>query len=194
MPKDRREVLSAMVVAATGCAIPAHAIVNQIPLETIGPLPELVTPGQPGDFNFLAGEWRISNWRQKAPGDWDIFDSEATVYSILGGVGSVEELRIPVRDFSGMGLRMLDRERLIWSDHWVNAKSGVVTTPGQEGQFQDGAGIFVSEETVDGKLIKYAGICDNITVNACRWRQASSSDGGQTWEQSWIMHWHRFTG
>ena len=54
---------------------------------------------------------------------------EATVVGILGGIASIEELRIPARGFSGMGLRLLDVEKKIWSDHWVNAKSGVVAVP-----------------------------------------------------------------
>jgi hypothetical protein len=43
------------------------------------------------------------------------------VHGILAGVGSVEELRIPARNFSGMGLRLLDLEKKVWADHWVNA-------------------------------------------------------------------------
>lgn len=71
--------------------------------------------GKPGDFDFLTGEWRIHN-RMIKPGtktEWIEFPGEATVYRILDGVGSVEELRIPARQFSGMGLRLLDVEKRI---------------------------------------------------------------------------------
>jgi hypothetical protein len=34
--------------------------------------------GSIGDFNFLAGEWRINHRRLKAPGEWDEFKGEAT--------------------------------------------------------------------------------------------------------------------
>ena len=50
--------------------------------------------GKQGDFAFLNGEWQIKN-RQLRAGEWLNFDSEATVYGILDGIGSVEELRIP---------------------------------------------------------------------------------------------------
>ena len=65
---------------------------------------------KPGEFDFLNGEWKIHHRRLKNPAnnEWDIFEGEATCWSILGGVGSVEELRIPARNFSGMGLRLLD--------------------------------------------------------------------------------------
>jgi hypothetical protein len=94
------------------------------------PAPAPASEGKPGDFDFLTGEWRIHN-KMLDKGKWIEFAGEATVYGILNGVVSIEELRIPARGFSGMGLRALDVEKKIWSDHWVNSKSGVVTSPGQ---------------------------------------------------------------
>jgi hypothetical protein len=161
-------------------------------LDPIPSAPSNPTPGKPGDFDFLTGEWRIHHRQPKAgSAEWLEFDGEATVHGILAGVGSVEELRIPARDFSGMGLRLLDVEKKVWSDHWVNAKSGVLTTPGVTGSFENGAGIFVSTDEEAGKPVKYAGIWDRITPTSCRWRQAFSRDGGATWTQTWIMDWRR---
>jgi hypothetical protein len=155
-------------------------------------LPATPTPGKPGDFDFLHGEWRIRHWRKpSANAAWDDFEGEATCWSILGGIGSVEELRIPARQFSGMGLRLLDVKRQRWSDHWVNANSGVVTAPGLEGSFENGIGLFVSREEEDGKPLLAAGIWDQISRDGCRWRQALSRDDGRTWEHNWVMHWRR---
>jgi hypothetical protein len=161
-------------------------------LDPIPPRPKSPTPGKPGDFDFLGGEWRIRNRQSKPRSDgWIEFEGEATVRGILAGVGSVEELRIPVRDFSGLGLRLLDVEKKTWSDHWVNAKSGVMTAPGVTGSFENGAGIFISDDDEDGKPVQWAGIWDLITPRSCRWRQAVSRDGGATWTQSWLMDWIR---
>jgi hypothetical protein len=149
--------------------------------------------GKPGDFDFLAGEWKIHHRRLKTPGtdDWDIFEGEATCWTILAGVGSVEELRIPARNFSGMGLRLLDVEKREWSDFWVNAKSGVLTTPGTTGVFVDGAGTFVADDMDGDKPIKVRGVWDRITPISCRWHQALSYDGGKTWQSQWFMDWTR---
>lgn len=149
-----------------------------------------IPQGRMGDFNFLAGSWRIHH-RMRKRGAWDEFSGEATCWTILGGMGSIEELRIPARDFSGLGLRLLDIERRVWNDFWVNAKSGVLTTPGTPGGFRNGVGTFVSEETEGGKLIKSRGVWDQITRTSHRWRQGTSRDGGKTWEDSWIMEWTR---
>jgi hypothetical protein len=150
-------------------------------------------PNQPGDFAFLAGEWAITHRWKPTPDtpEWDVFAGEATCWSILNEAGSVEELRIPARQFSGMGLRLLDREQNQWSDFWVNARSGVLSTPGMQGHFIDGVGIFESEEQEEGRITKIRAIWDQITPTSCRWRQAISTDGGETWIETWIMEWQR---
>jgi hypothetical protein len=176
----------AMMSARAG-ASPATATLDPFP-----PLPRTPTPGKPGDFDFLMGQWRIHHRQTgKEPTEWMEFEGEATVHGILAGIGSVEELRIPAKGFSGMGLRLLDVEKKVWWDHWVNAKSGVLTTPGMAGSFENGAGIFVSDDSEDGKPVKYAGVWDLITSKSCRWRQAFSRDGGKSWQQTWIMDWRR---
>jgi hypothetical protein len=104
--------------------------------------------GAAGDFDFLSGNWKIQH-RQLKNKKWDLYESEATVYGILGGVASVEELRIPSRNFSGMGLRLLDIERKLWADYWVNSKSGVLGSAPAWGSFSNGVGIWDSAD-VDG--------------------------------------------
>lgn len=150
------------------------------------------TRGKPGDFNFLAGEWKISHRQLKADGtSWDEYEGEATCWTILGGVGSVEELRIPARGFSGMGLRLLDVQQQLWSDFWVNARSGVLTAPGMPGSFEEGAGIFIADDVDGDQPVKVRGVWDRITPTSCRWHQAISRDGGKTWQENWFMNWVR---
>lgn len=146
--------------------------------------------GRSGDFEFLTGTWKIRN-RRLVAGAFDEFESEATVFSILGGLASVEELRIPARGFSGMGLRLLDVERRLWADFWVNSKSGILTTPPVWGSFVDGIGRWDQDDEADGAPIIVRGVWDQITPTACRWYQAVSRDDGQSWAENWVMHWAR---
>jgi hypothetical protein len=148
-----------------------------------------VASGQLGDFDFLNGEWRIQHCQLK-DGSWDEFEGAATVHSILNGLVSIEELRIPSRNFSGMGLRLLDIEKKLWADYWVNSRSGVQSPP-TWGSFVDGVGTWDSLETDNGKAIIVRGVWDLITQNSCRWYQAVSRDGGNSWQENWIMHWSR---
>lgn len=180
--------------AAAGLALPMMAQSEELS-EASGMMLDgaELEPGKPGDFDFLHGEWRINHRRLKDPSNnqWDVFEGEATCWSILNGIASIEELRIPSRQFSGMGLRILDIEKKLWSDFWVNSKSGVLTAPGVTGGFKNGVGIFNSEEVEQEKTILARGMWDNISRDTCRWQQAVSTDGGQSWQDNWIMDWRR---
>jgi hypothetical protein len=175
----RRTVLT----AAAGTAVAAAV--------STGTRAEPVAPARPGEFDFLNGHWTIANRRLRAPGDWDVFEGEATCWSILGGVASVEELRIPARDFSGMGLRTLDAANGVWLDYWMNSKTGVPASAGTPGRFVGGVGNFDASDTEDGRPVIYRGCWDQITASSCRWRQGASRDGGATWDWNWIMDWTR---
>ncbi len=193
MNEQRRLILAAGAALACGGGLPvkAETRTGATPdFDPMPPLPKVPSPGKPGDFGFLTGEWRIHN-RSIVNGAWLEYPGEATVHAILEGVGSVEELRIPARNFSGMGLRLLEVESRTWSDFWVNARSGVLATPGQTGSFEAGVGIFVSDDVQDGKAVKYAGVWDRITPDSCRWRQGLTYDLGKSWSQNWIMDWRR---
>jgi hypothetical protein len=149
--------------------------------------------GRPGEFDFLSGQWRIQNQRLKTPGtqDWDRFESEATCWSILGGVASIEELRIPARNFSGMGMRLFDGEQQVWHELWMNAKSGSLTGPGMPGGFVGEAAVFEAEDKDGSTPIVVRSTWDRITANTCRWHQAVSRDGGVSWQPNWFMDWER---
>ncbi|WP_146204217.1 hypothetical protein [Massilia glaciei] len=149
--------------------------------------------GKAGDFDFLSGDWKIQHRQLKSsnPDVWDAFEGEATCWSILNGAASIEELRIPARDFSGMGLHLLNQEKQVWSDFWVNAKSGALLAPVVEGHFQDGQGVFVSEDLDGEQAMQVRGVWDNISPTTCRWQQATSLDGGKSWQPNWLMDWVR---
>ena len=90
-----------------------------------------------------------------------------------------------------MGIRLLDVEKKIWSDFWVNAKSGVLMTPGTTGGFVNGVGIFDAQDTDGDKPVIIRGMWDRITPTSCRWTQAVSRDNGKTWDLDWEMAWTR---
>jgi hypothetical protein len=183
---ERRSLLQLAAAAAAAGALSTSA--HAAPLAAPAPARREPT-GKLGDFDFLTGEWRIAN-RFLENGTWIEFEGEATVVGILGGLVSIEELRIPARQFSGMGLRVLDVERKLWADHWVNSKSGVVGTA-TFGCFENGVGTWDSTEVDGERTVVYRGVWDEITPDSCRWFQASSHDGGATWQESWVMRWTR---
>jgi opacity protein-like surface antigen len=189
MNEDRRLLLNAGAVGAAALLATAAAANAATPSPTPAPAPQ--GTGRAGEFDFLNGNWRIANRRLKAPGEWDEFPGESTCFSILGGIASIEELRIPTRNFSGMGLRLLDVPNRVWYDYWVNSRSGVLGSAGTPGAFVDGVGIFGGDDMDGTTPIKVRGVWDRITPMSCRWRQGTSRDGGATWEDNWLMDWTR---
>jgi hypothetical protein len=185
MNPERRLVLNA------GVALGAAALMGDAMAQPPADYLRAAEPGRPGHFDFLQGNWKISHKRLLKPAEWDDFEGEATCWSILGGVASIGELRIPARDFSGMGLRTLDREKQVWSDYWMNAKFGLIGAEGVTGGFVNGDGVFLSDDKDGDKPIKVIGLWDKITPASCRWRQGVSRDGGATRDYNWIMDWTR---
>ena len=152
----------------------------------------IVTGQGAGDFDFLAGNWTIRHRKLKSEEgrEWTEFSSSASVHKVLGGLGSLEELRNPDGSFLGMGIRVWVSESKAWADHWTSAANGVVNPP-QMGRFIDGEGVFTSEETINGVRWIYRGVWDQITASTCRWHQSSSNDNGLTWSWNWWMQWTR---
>lgn len=184
---QRRTMLQMALVGGVAAGGGASALAAKADDKVATPLPT----GRPGDFEFLAGEWKVKHQRL-SNGKWDHFEGEATVRSILGGVGSVEELRIPARNFSGMGLRLLDLQRKLWADYWVSSKDGLLTPPPSWGSFVDGVGTWDSTEAdANGQPVIWRGVWDRITPTSCRWYQQSSSDNGRSWKDTWFMAWTR---
>lgn len=194
---DRRKLLGGLGASTIAVTVPALAS----PGDPVKPKFDTsyhprgkgqVTGKGVGDFDFLAGEWAIRHLRLKdgTQNDWQRFDSGATVHRVLGGMGSIEELRRADGGFMGMGVRVWQPEQKKWADHWTSAGNGVVNPP-QLGEFIDGEGLFLSEELVDGVKWLYRSIWDRITPQSCRWHQSSSNDAGKSWRWNWWMEWTR---
>jgi hypothetical protein len=175
----------AILQSAAGVAL------SHMAAEVVGAaVPSGAAPGKAGDFDFLAGHWKIAHRQLKGSGkEWDTFTGEATCWSILNGAGSIEELRIPARNFSGLGIRLLEVKSRTWMDYWVSARDCELSTPGMAGAFVDGVGSFVADDKDGDHPIKVRGVWDRITPASCRWHQAVSRDGGRTWQENWFMDW-----
>jgi hypothetical protein len=188
---DRRLLLQAaagLILTATGAKAMSE------PSYSTAGNPGKITGKGIGDFDFLAGEWTIHHRRLKdgTTDVWEESESGATVHRVLGGMGSIEELRKPDGSYMGMGVRVWLPQEKKWADHWTGTYDGVVNPP-QKGEFIDGEGIFITEEEADGVKWQYRGVWDRITPTSCRWHQSSSKDGGNTWEWNWWMDWTRIS-
>ncbi|MEQ1725960.1 MAG: hypothetical protein ABL882_08555 [Sphingopyxis sp.] len=174
-----------MTSALSGNSTASAAAQNAVARPTI---PSGTGSAARGDFDFLTGEWTIK--LRNFDGSGQERDASATVHRVLGGMGSIEELRKGDGSMWGMGVRVLHPNEGVWADHWTSAEDGVVNTP-QLGTFVDGVGVFLGDDPNDGAPLTFRAVWDQITPTSCRWYQIMSRDGGATWDYGWYMDWTR---
>jgi hypothetical protein len=170
-----------VLVLATACALPL-----------VGAPASAPAPAD-GDFAFLYGRWRVQNRTRKplsGSTEWRTFASTSVCMPILGGLGNIDEFRRDDGPF-GTSLRFFDKAARRWSIYWVSTRDGVMQPP-VTGGFADGIGIFEGDDAYEGRPVRtrYTWKAD---PHSPRWEQATSADGGKTWETNWVMEFSRDT-
>ena len=100
------------------------------------------------------------------------------------------EAQPPEGRLRGLALRLYNPQSGQWSIHWSNSATGTLDAP-MIGEFRDGRGEFYGQDRFEGLAILLRFIWTRTSADACRWEQAYSSDGGQSWETNWIMEFTR---
>jgi hypothetical protein len=148
------------------------------------------------DFDFLIGEWVVFHRRLKkrlaGHTEWIEFSGTASVRKILGGFGNFDEFQIPLPEgaYVGSTLRLFNPATQLWSIYWMDSRHPVLDPP-MVGEFSDGRGLFYGDDTFEEQPIRVRFIWTPLTSTTCRWEQAFSIDGGQSWETNWIMTFSR---
>src|SRR6266511_122743 len=142
------------------------------------------------DFDFLVGEWTITNRRLRerlvGSDDCEEFASTSVVHNLFDGAANVDEITFPSKGFKGLTLRLFDPEREEWSLYWANSQTGVLFPP-VVGRFEGGRGEFYGDDVENRTPVRVRYIWSEITPTWARWEQAFSTDQGKTWETNWIM-------
>jgi hypothetical protein len=144
------------------------------------------------DFDFNIGTWKthISRLQNPLTGStaWVEYEGISVVREILGGRASMFELTAdgPAGHLEGVGLRLYNPQSHQWSLNWANGKTGILGVP-TIGEFKDGRGVFVDQESFNDRVILVRNSFMDITPNSARFEQTFSDDGGKTWETNWVM-------
>jgi hypothetical protein len=97
------------------------------------------------DFDFLIGEWHITNEflkeRLRGSDDWETFPATSRVERVMDGAGNLDQMSVPARGFTGMTLRLYDPAARLWSIYWSDTKSFRLFPP-TIGRFENGRGEF----------------------------------------------------
>jgi hypothetical protein len=107
------------------------------------------------------------------------------VWDGRANLGEVE-LDGPAGHIELLTLRLYNPQAHQWSINIANSAAGTLSPPAV-GEFKDGRGEFIDQETYNGGTILVRFGISDITPNSARFDQAFSADGGKTWEVNLIV-------
>jgi hypothetical protein len=143
------------------------------------------------DFDFESGTWKTRLRRLLHPltgsTQWVECNGTTLVRKVWAGRANLVELEVdcPAGHFEALSLRLYNPLAHQWSLNFAAAGSGALSQP-TVGGFNDGRGEFVDQEVFNGRAILVRFVISDITKDSCRFEQAFSDDGGNTWEVNWI--------
>ena len=147
------------------------------------------------DFDFLVGTWNVTNRRlAKAlvgSDDWDEFPGRSVATRHFDGAANFDEIAFPTKGFSGLTLRIFNPETRQWSIYWASSATGVLGLPPMVGAFDGNRGEFYADDSYEGTPVRCRFIWTVFGADSCRWEQAFSVDGEQSWETNWTMDFAR---
>jgi hypothetical protein len=158
-------------------------------------LPRL--PDAPKDWGFLVGKWKVKHRRLKqrlvGSKEWQEFGGTLVNWPVLGGHGNVGDnvMEFPDGTVRGIGLRAFDPASGQWSSWWVDSRDPSTLAAPVRGAFANGVGTFIGDDTWQGRSVRTRVQWSQITSRSARWEQASSGDGGATWEVNWVSEFAR---
>lgn len=144
------------------------------------------------DFDFLMGSWNVHNrtLRQRLAGsdEWEEFEATSVARPLLDGLGNEDEFRTDYcGGFIGMSFRFFDPGTDLWSIYWADSRRCGELDPPLYGSFAGDRGVFLGEDTFEGRRILVRFIWSGVTTTTPRWEQAFSEDDGDSWETNWVM-------
>jgi len=182
---------SLVLVCALGQLVNPHQLISQTapPAAEVGQ--QHARDGQ-HDFDFLFGTWKFHLKRRLNPlsgsNNWVEFDGIDLARKVWDGRANVDELELdgPTGHIEGLTLRLYNPQSHQWSLYWANGKAGVIGGPPNVGEFENGRGEFLCQDTYKGRLVLVRYVWSDITPTSAHFEQSYSDDGGKSWEANWI--------
>jgi hypothetical protein len=143
------------------------------------------------DFDFEIGTWKTHLKRLLHPlsgsTTWVEHDGMTTVRKVWNGRANLVELEVDGSKghIEALSLRLYNPVSHQWSLNFANSAGGALGIP-TIGEFKDGRGEFIDQETLGPRAILVRFVISHSTPAKCHFEQSFSDDGGKTWELNWI--------
>jgi hypothetical protein len=143
------------------------------------------------DFDFEIGSWKTHLKRLMHPlsgsQQWATYDGTTVVRKVWDGRANLVELEVDGQagHLELLSLRLYNPAAHQWSLNVASSKGGSLGVP-TIGEFRNGRGEFIDQESYNDRMILVRFIISDITPDSCHFEQSFSDDGGKTWEVNWI--------
>jgi hypothetical protein len=172
-------------------ALPAASQTSAAPADAgAKPATAALRDGQ-HDFDFAIGTWKTHISRRLHPltgsSTWIEFDGTVVTRKVWNGRANLEEIEAeqPTGHTQLLALRLYNPQSHQWSLNGTSSNDAVLSSP-PIGEFKNGRGEFVDQESINGRMIMVRDVFSDITADSHHFEQAFSDDGGKTWEPNWI--------
>jgi hypothetical protein len=124
--------------------------------------------------------------------DWIAFDGTCEMQPMLDGGANIDEnlLHDPSGSYRALTIRLFEPKLARWSIRWVDGRFMQLEPP-VHGRFDGDQGLFLGEDSWEGRPILVRFVWQKLAHEMARWEQAFSEDMGSTWETNWIMDFTR---
>jgi hypothetical protein len=146
------------------------------------------------DFDFNIGVWHTHIVRIVDPfgsnSDAVELNGTVTVRKVWDGKAQLEEIETdgPKGHWEGLTLFLYNPSARQWSQSFVNSKVGKVSGSPNVGEFRDGIGVLVGQDTVNDRAILIRAVWSDIKPNSHKYEESYSNDGGMTWNRSFTAN------
>jgi hypothetical protein len=143
------------------------------------------------DFDFDIGTWKTHVSRLVHPltgsQTWAQYDGTTVIRKVWNGKANLAELEVDGAQghLELVSFRLYNPESHQWSLNVTSSRAGVLGVP-TIGEFKQGRGEFIDQESFNDRAVLVRFVISNITARSCHFEQAFSNDGGNTWEVNWI--------
>ena len=146
------------------------------------------------DFDFNVGVWKTHIRRFLDPfegGTKSIeLDGTVTVRKVWEGRAQLEEIEAdgPTGHWEGLTLFLYNPKAHQWSQSFVNSKVGTLSSSPNVGEFKDGRGVLIGQDTLNDETILVRAVWSDMKSDSHRYEESYSNDGGTTWVPSFVAN------
>lgn len=137
-------------------------------------------------FDFWVGDW-IATWS-------DTLHATNHIEKMFGNCTVHENFFNPQTNYSGQSWSVYNANYKQWQQTWVDNQGGYINLTG--GVVGDSLVLTTAERTVPVSVSPSVKIVSrmvyyHIQPNSFDWSWEASTDGGKSWKQNWLIHYHR---